>query len=96
MGDGSGMRRSSSINQALDKHWSALSMFDRALLLNDLGINGGNENYLAGKTIDQLIQYDQDNLPGEVRGRLIMAVTDDGFSVKEYERVRDISRRERM
>lgn len=97
MGNGSGIGHESSVNQVLEKWWSTLPILDRAILLKGLGINGENENYLAGKTMDQIIQSDQDGLPGEIRGRLIMAVTDDGFSVKEYERVKAaVSGKERV
>lgn len=78
-----------SVGSVLEKHWSVLSLFDREVLLRDLGIDGKNEEFLGGKTMDQIIQSGQDDLPAEVRGRLIMAVMPDGFSKKEYERVRD-------
>ena len=95
MGDGNGTGHGSSISQIFEKHWSALSPSDRLVLLNDLGVDGKNEEILGGKTIDQIVQSDQDGLPGIVRIRLVNALTEDGFSKKEYERVREETRRTR-
>jgi hypothetical protein len=82
-----------SVNRVLEKHWSALPLFDRAKLLIELGVDGKNKEILGGKTMDQIIQSGQDDLPGEVRGRLILAVTDVGFTKEEYERVKTETRR---
>jgi len=89
MGEGSG----TPLDQLLEKHWSVLSPPDRAALLKDLGIDGKNEEFLAGKTMDQILQGGQYDLPNEVWGRLIMAVTDGGFTKEEYERVRELHRK---
>lgn len=86
--------RNDSISETLNKHWSSLPIFDRAVLLWRLGIDGKNEEYLGGKTMDTIIHSNQDGLPGEVRGRLLLAVTKDGFSLSEYERIRGLLRGE--
>ena len=81
------------LDSVLDKHWGNLSsIIDRAVLLNNLGIDGRNENILGGMTMFQIVQSKQHELPCEVRDRLIMAITNDGFSVSEYQRVLSLNR----
>ena len=83
-------RTPTSIDLALEKHWSALSLVERAILLMDLGWDVKYKEFLGGKTMDQVIQSGQADLPGEVRGRLIMALTDEGFSKEEYQREKEL------
>ena len=76
----------SSIDIALEKHWSALDLFNRMKLLIDLKIDGTDKKFLEGRTMDEILKSGQDDLPGEIRGRLILALTNEGFSKGEYER----------
>jgi len=84
--------KKTSIDRELEKYWSPLPIFDRALLLVSLGIDGKDLRFLNGKTMDQIIQTDQDSLPSEIRGRLIMSLTEDGFSPAEYDREKESMR----
>lgn len=77
------------ISEALEKHWSALPVTKRAELLGGLGIDGNNDN-LDGKTIDEVLASKQDDLPAEVRGRLIMSITKDGLSPDRYLKVKKL------
>jgi len=76
----------SSIDRILEEHWSVLSFIERAVLLRDLGIDGKNEEILGGKNIVNVLQLGQNDLSSEVRSRLIMAVTVEGFTKEEYEK----------
>lgn len=76
----------SSIDRILEEHWSVLSFIERAVLLRDLGIDGKNEEILGGKNIVDILRLGQNDLPSEVRSRLIMAVTVEGFTKEEYEK----------
>jgi hypothetical protein len=75
-----------SVNGAMEKHWSALSTYERLDLLRGLGIDGKDEEILGGRNIVEVLRLDQDNLPNEVRGRLLTALTVNGFSVEEFQR----------
>ncbi len=78
----------SPVDETLEKRWSALDVIGRAILLKDLGVDGRNEEFLGGKTMEEIIQSSQGDLPCEVRSRLLMAVTPGGFSKEEYESVK--------
>jgi hypothetical protein len=80
------------VDEELEKYWSALSLFERSNLVMSLGVTGKDkrqESLLDGKSMDEIVSSSQGDLPGLVRGRLICALTPEGFSVAEYERVRD-------
>jgi hypothetical protein len=77
------------IDLDVEDHWSKLCVSSRAILLVDLGVDGEDGNILEGKTMDEIIQIDVCELPSEVRARLVLAVTDEGFSKREYERMRN-------
>ncbi len=77
------------VDRILEEKWSALSIFDRANLIQGLEITPDNK-YLNGMTLDQVIHSDQDDLPAVVRGRPILAYDREsptGFSIEEFKRV---------
>jgi hypothetical protein len=77
--------------EALDYSWRVLSVDERVQLLNDLAAETSREARWDGKTALELAQIPSaDDLPSELRGRLIMCVTPDGFSVNEFRRTRGV------
>ena len=82
-----------SIIDLLEKHWLGLTIADREVLFNDLGVIDESRDFLDCKTIKEVIRSDYSELPYEVRGRLLMAVTDKGFSKAEYGRAILVTRR---
>jgi hypothetical protein len=82
------MSKDGPLSRELEKRWLALSIFDRSFLLSDLGINGENREFLACKTIDEVVRSEPKDLPSEVKSRLVMAMTAEGFSKDEYERAK--------
>ncbi len=79
----------SPIDQMMEKHWLVLNYFNRRVLLADLGVGGRDESILGGKTMSEIVHSDGGSLPSEIRGRLIMALTEDSFTKEEYERARN-------
>jgi len=76
------------IDRELELHWLALTASDRAVILMDLGVDGKDPSILGGKTMDEIVNNDSENLPIIVKGRLLLAITDKGFTREEYERAR--------
>ena len=83
------------VDEVLEKYWSILPIADRLTLLKDLGVSGENREYLGGRTIDQIVETDQADLPGIIKGRLVCALTVDGFSKEEYLRVKEETEKDR-
>jgi hypothetical protein len=79
----------SAIDRELELRWLALTASDRAAVLVDLGVDGKDPNILGGKTIDEIVNNGSENLPIMVKGRLLLAITDKGFTREEYERSRE-------
>lgn len=91
-GSENGYGSSSLIGRALEKHWSALPVYERLDLLRGLGIDGKNEEILGGRNITEVLRLDQDYLPSVVRGKLILSLIEDGFSAVEYNKVKESMR----
>lgn len=73
-------------NEIGEKHWAALPSMERFNLLNDLADEIGDPSW-AGETFDVSQIPSFDDVPSDIRGRLILAMTDTGFSLQEYRRV---------
>ena len=84
------MSKLDSVSEALESSWSGMSVYNRSLLINSLGLKPENQ-HLNGLTLDQVVHMPQDELPGVVRGRLIYALNPDGkgFSIDEYRRTKE-------
>lgn len=77
-------------NEIGEKHWAAISSVERFTLLNDLAAEIGKHDFKPG-WIDETFVVAQipsfDDVPSEIRGRLMLAMTDAGFDLQEYRRV---------
>jgi hypothetical protein len=76
------------MEKVCERHWQGMSIPERETLLGELAeaihLKPG---WWSGMTIEAIAQIPSfDSLPGDLRGRLFLAVTDDGFSVAEHER----------
>jgi len=71
------------------KFWEDMSAEDRQSLLEGLrqSLSDYQESWWGGKSPEELSQEDDfDSLPGDLSGRLLLAFTNNGFSVAESER----------
>ena len=65
-----------------DNHWRALTIVDKERLVADLAATFPPitlEKLCGGLTVQQTVILKFNDLPGELRGRLLLSVTDDGF-----------------
>lgn len=72
------------------EEWQKLSPNARERLLKGLAKTtvGYCKSWWGGKSFSELAKVeDFDDLPGDLCGRLMLAVTDSGFSIKENRRV---------
>jgi hypothetical protein len=79
-----------------NKEWQKLSSKEREELLRELAasIPGYQPTWWGGISFEALAGInDLDDLPGDLCGRLIIAITKDGFSIDENRRVEETLRR---
>jgi hypothetical protein len=77
----------------LDKRWSGLTVTKRATLLGELGVGEIDKGYLEEKTLNEILRSNQGDIPAIIRGRLIMSMTEDGFSQEKYQEMCKIFQR---
>jgi len=77
----------------LDKRWSSLTVTKRAILLSELGANEIDKGYLEEKTLNEILVGSQGDIPPMIRGRLILSMTEDGFSSEKYKEMRKLLQR---
>ena len=72
-----------------EQSWAKLSSDEREAFLGRLAkaTPGYNSGYWGGISFEDLATANFDDLPSDLRGRLMMAVTEKGFSIKESRQV---------
>lgn len=70
-------------NEIGERNWKAMPPLERMAVLDVL--MAGTEWADSTLIVAQIPSFD--DLPSEVRGRLILAMTETGFDVEEYKRV---------
>ncbi len=74
--------------ETAEKHWTAMSETDRAYFLAELEQRVSRlDTWWEGKSVAELAKVEHfDDLPPSLRGRLILAVEEKGFSLPEHDR----------
>jgi len=75
-----------------EENWNKMSIFERKDFLRKLEIAIDRKTKWWGcQTVEALAQIGSfDDLPSDLWGRMIMAITKDGFLIKEYERTKKV------
>lgn len=74
-----------------ERLWRGMPIPERTSLLKDLAEARHQEPTWGGLSLEAVSQIRSfDDLPSELRGQLIMAMTEEGFSVMEKERVEGV------
>jgi len=81
-----------SFDETVKRNWQKMSIPERENFLDQLAVEMKQGPHLwGGKSTEDLAQiHNTDDLPSELRGRLITAVTESGFSVAENKRAQTI------
>ena len=75
-----------------ERNWLVMSFQDRKDFLDKLAIAINRKpDWWNGRTTQSIARiFRFDDLPGDLRGRVIMAMTEDGFSIEEQARTQTV------